>query len=113
VFAKVDPAGLDLVYVRGSSPWRSDRALLASYRARGLRIEGLRLQISSLQIQRQVPGTPGSTTVVLRVADRLVAGAAVDMSGRRIPLPPGRPMIRLVTLTGKETDWRISNVVAA
>lgn len=112
VFANADPAGLDSVYVRGSSPWRADQSLLATYRLRGLRVEGLRLDISGLDIQQRATRTPDKSAVVLRVVDRLVAGAVVDRTGRRTPLPPGRAATRLVTLTAEEAGWRISGVVA-
>jgi hypothetical protein len=107
-FSTLDPAGLDAIYVPGCSPWQADRSLLASYRDRQVRIDGLRMQIEKLAIER-----PGAGTVVLRVVDRLIAGAAVDNAGRRTPLPAGTPTARLITLTGKGDAWRISGIVTA
>jgi hypothetical protein len=107
-FSRLDPAGLDAIYVPGSSPWRADRSLLASYRDRQVRIDGLRMQIEKLAVER-----PGAGTVVLRVVDRLIAGAAVDHAGRRTPLPAGTPTARLITLTGRGDAWRISGIVIA
>jgi hypothetical protein len=107
-FSTLDPAGLDAIYVPGSSPWQADRSLLASYRDRQVRIDGLKMQIDKLAVER-----PGPGTVVLRVVDRLIAGAAVDNAGRRTPLPAGTPTARLITLTGKGDAWRISGIATA
>jgi hypothetical protein len=107
-FSTLDPTGLDAIYVPGSSPWQTDRSLLASYRDRQVRIDGLKMQIDKLAVER-----PGSGTVVLRVVDRLIAGAAVDNAGRRTPLPAGTPTARLITLTGKGDAWRISGIASA
>jgi tRNA A-37 threonylcarbamoyl transferase component Bud32 len=107
-FSTLDPDGLDAIYVPGSSPWQSDRSLLASYRDRQVRIAGLEMQIDKLAVER-----PGPGTVVLRVVDHLIAGAAVDNAGRRSPLPAGTPTARLITLTGKGDAWRISGIVTA
>lgn len=106
-FAAGDPGGLDRVYVPGSAPWASDRALLASYRARGLKVVGLEIRVDRLVVDRAAPAR-----VVLRVVDRLVAGAAVDQAGRRTALPPGRPSERLITLNGSGGGWRIVAVSA-
>jgi tRNA A-37 threonylcarbamoyl transferase component Bud32 len=107
-FSTLDPVGLDAIYVPGSSPWQADRSLLASYRDRQVRIDGLKMQIDKLAVER-----PGAGTVVLRVVDRLIAGAAVDNAGRRTPLPAGTPTARLIILTGNGDAWRISGIVTA
>lgn len=107
-FWTLDTAGLDAVYVTGSSPWLSDRSLIADYKARQLRIDGLRLQIESLVIEQ-----PGAGTVVLRVVDRLVSGVLVDRTGRRTPLPTATATTRRITLTGGGTSWRITAVTKA
>lgn len=106
-FAAGDLRGLDRVYVPGSAPWRSDRSMLVSYRDRGLRVVGLEIRIDRLVVDRAAPGR-----VVLRVVDRLVAGAAIDRAGRRTALPPGGPVERLITLDGSGGNWRIVGVVA-
>jgi protein kinase-like protein len=107
-FATLDPTELNAVYVPGSSPWSADRDLLSSYRKQQLRIEGLRLQIQSVTVE-----TPGRTTVVLRIVDRLIAGAAVSPTGRRTTFPPGKPTTRRVTLTAAARSWRISEIAEA
>ncbi len=107
-FSTSDRAELDNVYVPGSAPWASDRSLLASYQQQRIRVEGLRVQIESLVIEH-----PGDKTVVLRIVDRLVAGAAITSTGQRIPLPRGQATTRRVTLKASNTTWRISAITAA
>jgi len=109
-FATLNPGELNAVYVPGSSPWMADRALLAVYRDQHLRIEGLRLQIESVTVE--TPG-PGPTTVVLRIVDRLAAGAAITTSGQRTTFPPGQRTARRLTLTANATTWRISAITKA
>jgi hypothetical protein len=114
-FATLDPTVLNGVYVPGSTPWSADRDLLASYRKQQLRIEGLRLQIQSVTVE-----SPGTTTVVLRIVDRLIAGTAVAPSGQRTTFPPGKPTTRRITLTTASattsaavSSWRISDIATA
>ncbi|MEU4396700.1 hypothetical protein [Kribbella sp. NPDC023855] len=107
-FATLDPAQLDAVYVRGSAPWSADRALLASYRQQQIRIESLRQQIKAVTVE-----TPGRTTVVLRIVDRLVSGVAVTPSGHRTKFPPGQPTARRLTLTTTAGNWRITAITKA
>ncbi|MFC5267895.1 protein kinase [Kribbella qitaiheensis] len=104
-FSTLNPADLDAIYVPGSPPWSSDRSLLASYLKQQVRVEGLRIRIGTLIVEH-----PGDETVVLRIVDRLIAGAAVTRSGQRTPLPPGSPTTRRITLTASNTSWRISAI---
>ncbi|HEY3004985.1 MAG TPA: protein kinase [Kribbellaceae bacterium] len=107
-FARLDAGALDGVYVPGSAPWRADRALLASYEDRRLRVAGLRIRIQSVAVHR-----PGAGTVVLRVVDRFAGATAVDAAGRSFVLPAGPPTTRLITLRGQPGGWRISAIVVA
>jgi hypothetical protein len=107
-FARLDAALLDAVYRSGSAPWRSDRALLASYRQRDIRVDGLRIEIQRVQVER-----PGRDTVVLRVVDRFAGATAIDSAGRRTALPAGQPTTRLITLIGSGEHWQISGIVQA
>lgn len=107
-FATLDLAGLDEVYVAGSPPWQVDRALIASYRERRLRIDGLRLRIDRVAVVSESPGA-----VVLRVVDHLVGGVAVGTSGQRTVLPAAPPAARLITVTRAGEGWRIGRIVAA
>ena len=105
-FARLDPAALDAVYQRGSRPWSADRALLASYQERRVRVHGLRIQVRSVEVEQ-----PDGDAVVLRVVDRFAGATAVDAAGRRITLPAGPVTTRLITVTGGAGQWRISSIV--
>ncbi|WP_344112553.1 protein kinase domain-containing protein [Kribbella alba] len=106
-FSTLNVAGLDAIYVPGSAPWKSDKALLTSYRDQQVRIEGLSIQIQSLAVEESSPNT-----AVLRVVDRLISATAIDKSGRRTPLPSGQPTRRRITLktTPPSTAWRITEI---
>ncbi|TCC33581.1 protein kinase domain-containing protein [Kribbella sindirgiensis] len=93
-FWTLDLDALDRIYVPGSAPWRTDRALLSTYRQQNVRVQGLRITIESTAITRRT-----ATTVTLRTTDHLTAGQAVDRTGAKTPLPPGSPATRLITLT--------------
>ncbi|WP_238157936.1 hypothetical protein [Kribbella voronezhensis] len=108
VFQTGDVGGLDAIYVPGSVPWKADKNLLASYRTQRLRIEGLTMEIRSLVIESEE-----ADRAVLKVVDRLVAGAAVDPAGRRTTFPRGRPVARRIVLQARMTGaWRISEINA-
>ncbi|MGW6198427.1 protein kinase domain-containing protein [Kribbella sp. NPDC055110] len=93
-FWTLDLNALDRIYVPGSAPWRTDRALLSAYRKQNVRIQGLRITIESTAITRRT-----ATTVTLKTTDHLTAGQAVDHTGTTTPLPPGPSATRLITLT--------------
>jgi hypothetical protein len=109
-FSTLDLEALDRIYVPGSSPWRSDHALLSSYRKQRIRVEGLRVQIDSSTIARRTP-----TAVILKTTDHLAAGQAVDQTGTKTPLPRGTPTTKLITLTTSPTTgaWRITGITQA
>jgi hypothetical protein len=115
-FWTLDLNVLDDIYVPGSSPWVADRALLSNYRKQNVRVRGLRITIDRTTVTRRT-----ATTVTLRTTDRLTAGEAVDHTGTKTPLPPGRPTTRLITLTTAPTQpgkpgtprWRISTITQA
>jgi serine/threonine protein kinase len=107
-FSTLDQRELDKVYVPGSAPWTADRSLLTSYQRQRIRVDGLRVRIESLMIERA-----GTDTVVLRIVDRLVAGAAITATGQRTPLPQGSPTARRLTLKAGNATWRISAITAA
>jgi hypothetical protein len=106
-FSTLNDAGLDAIYIPGSSPWKSDKSLLASYRDQHVRIEGLTIEIQNLSVEQSSPDT-----AVLRVVDRLISATAVDQAGHRTPLPPGQPTPRRIVLktTPPSTAWRITEI---
>jgi hypothetical protein len=120
-FSTLDLSTLDKIYLRDSPPWRSDRALLLSYRAQNIRVQGLRINIDKTTITHRTP-----TTVTLKTTDHLSAGTAIDHTGTTTPLPPGKPTTRLITLTSTTPksatptttrsatqSWRIATITQA
>lgn len=63
---------LRLLYERGSAAGAADRAMLAAYRARGLRVTGMRRQTLAVRELHR-----GGRMLTLRVTDRLVSAVAV------------------------------------
>jgi hypothetical protein len=107
-FERLDVGSLDSFYRRGTAPWRSDRALMDSYRQCGVRIEGLRMEVRSVAVARA-----GRSVVVLRVVDRFAGGTAIDASGQQTVLPRGPFTARLITLDAAGGVLRISAIVRA
>jgi hypothetical protein len=93
------------LYVTGSRAGRADMRLLRAWTGRGLRVEGLHIQVLGLRVVSQHPAR-----LVLRVTDRLVAGEAVGETGRT-PLPRDRADTRVLTLArGSDGAWRVAAV---
>lgn len=93
------------LYVAGSAAGTSDVRLLRSYRARGIRVVGMRMQVLALRVPETRPDR-----LRLVVTDRLDGAVAVG-GGRRAPLPRDLPDTRTVTLLrGADGAWRVSAV---
>lgn len=103
-WAAGDPAALSELYVPGSRTGVRDRAMLARYLRRGLRVEQLELQRLSVRVLRQ-----DDALLVLRVRDRLVRAVAVGRDGA-VLLPRGGVRDHLVTLQCVEGAWRVVEV---
>jgi hypothetical protein len=103
-YARGRPELLRGVYTRRSVVLRRDRALLRRYRDRGLRVVGLHLDVVDLAVQSQ-----RRARTVLRVRDRVAAGAVVGTPARRT-LPADPVDTRVVTLRRDPGGWRISGV---
>ncbi|MFG1622915.1 protein kinase [Kribbella sp. NPDC049227] len=106
-FWALQPSLLDKIYVPGSKPWTSDRALIVAYSKQQLRVRGLRIRIDYTTVERRT-----TTSVTLRTVDHLIAGSLVDRHGTSTPLPPAMPTTRLITLTTNPSTpaWRIATI---
>lgn len=109
-WAAGDPAALRGLYTAGSPAGRTDRSMLRRWRERGLRVEGLRMQLLRVRVRSR-----SADRVVLVVSDRLAGGVAVG-DGVRRPLPRDAASTRTVTLRraggGRAGgEWRVSTVV--
>lgn len=106
-WASGDPARLAVLYVPGSRTGRVDRAMLAAYADRGLRVTGLRMRLLAVEVLAADPGR-----LRLRVTDRL-ARAVARGPGTRVRLPRDRPTTRVVVLCRGPGGWRVVEVVPA
>lgn len=101
-WAAGDPRALIALYTRGSSAGERDVAMLRAWSARGLRVEGLRMQLLAVDVHRRTPDR-----LVLGVTDRLV-GAVAEPGA--LPLPRDRASAHVVTMRWVEGEWRVSSV---
>ncbi len=106
-WADGDAAALTDLYTRASRTGRHDRAMLAAYAARGLRVTGLRTQVLDASLRSWAPGR-----VTLEVTDRVVGAHAVGR-GVRISLPQDRPSTRVISLRRVSGAWRVEEVTDA
>jgi hypothetical protein len=91
--------------VVGSAAGAADLRLLDAYRAQGLRVVGMRMQVLAVAVLEARPDRWS-----LRVTDRLARAVAVQ-GGRRRDLPRDRSSTRVITLMrGPDAVWRVSSV---
>lgn len=101
-WAAADVPALRALYAPGSVAGRRDVAMLRSWSARGLRVDGLRTQLLDVDVRRRTPDR-----LVLAVTDRLASGVA-EPAG--LALPRDRPSRHVVVLRVVEGEWRVSAV---
>jgi hypothetical protein len=108
-FATGDLAALRALYRPGSAAGTADVRLFRAYRARGLRIEGMRMQLLGVEVLHE-----GPHRLRLRVTDRLAAAVAVG-DGLRVPLPRDAASTRVVELRRRAAGarWQVSEVRTA
>lgn len=103
-YADGDVAALRRLYAPGSHAGRADVAILADYVGRGLRVEGLRMQVLAFRVVRRTP-----SRMVLAVTDRLVGARAVRGT-RHVGLPTDRADRRRITMVRRDGRWVVSEV---
>jgi hypothetical protein len=101
-WAAGDAAALRSLYAPGSPAGRADVAMLRAWRNRGLRIEGMRMQLLDLDLRR---GSADRLDLV--VTDRLTGAVAVGPGVRR-PLPHDRATTRRLVLVREGRAWRVA-----
>lgn len=84
------------LYTSGSAAGRADAAMLRAWRDRGLRVDGMEMQLLSVDVRRRSPDL-----LVLDVVDRLVAGSL---------LPADLPTRHVITLRVVAGEWRVAEV---
>ncbi len=102
-----DPRALRRLYVAGSAAGRADRAMLAAYLDRGLRVTGLRMQVASAEVQYA-----DGDRIVLRLTERLAATATATGAPGDLRLPGDGWSCRRVVLVDDGERWRVASAVA-
>ncbi|HSE10392.1 MAG TPA: hypothetical protein VLB29_17145 [Nocardioidaceae bacterium] len=105
-FAAGDVHALRRLYVDGSAAGTADERLLWAYRVRGLRVEGMRMQLIAVDVLHH-----DGRRLRVRVTDRLTGAVAVGPR-TRLRLPADRASTRVVELrrTGHDEPWRVASV---
>lgn len=98
-----DLAALTDLYTATSRTGRRDRAMLAAWSTRGLRVNGLRTQVLTASLRAWAPGR-----FTLEVTDRVVGAQAVG--DRVLPLPRDRASAWAVTMRRVAGTWRVAEV---
>jgi hypothetical protein len=95
------------LYLPGSGAGTADARLLRAYRARGVRVVGLRTQVLALQVLDRAPGR-----LRLAVTDRLTGGRVVGATGPAGAwLPRDTATARVVTLVrSTRHGWQVAGV---
>lgn len=106
-WAAGDTAALDSLYAAGSAAGEADVAMLRAWRARGLRVTGLRPQLLAVEVVARGPGR-----LIVRVTERLGRAVAVGPGVRRV-LPISAPATRRVELRRDGGGWRVVEAVEA
>lgn len=101
-----DLEALGDLYTPGSRAGAADRAMLAAYVDRGLRVTGMRMQVAAAGVARA-----RDDRLVLVVTDRL-ASAEARGPGGTVPLPADRWSSRRVVLVRGDERWQVAQVTA-
>ncbi len=104
-YATGDVAVLRSLYVDGSAAGTTDVRMLRDYRRRGLRVEGMRMQLLAVEVLAHAPDRWR-----LLVTDRLHGAVAVGPSGTRTPLPRDQASTRTVALRLRGGTWQVTHV---
>ena len=105
-FAEGDVEALRRLYVDGSAAGTSDVLLLRAYLARGLRVEGMRMQLLAIEVLHRDP-----RRVRVLVTYRLTGAVAVGR-GTRTRLPHDQASTRVVELLRHDAEgpWQVASV---
>ncbi|MCD4535562.1 hypothetical protein LRP67_15835 [Nocardioides sp. cx-169] len=103
-WAAGDVAALRRLYVPRSVAGRRDVAMLRRWRARGLTVAALEVQVLEGSVLAQTP-----RRLTVQVTERLARGSAAA-GGRRWSLPGGAVATRRVTLWLVGGQWRVARV---
>lgn len=100
-----EPRLLRSVYVAGSDALARDQRMLGAYLDRGLRVDGVRMRLVVVMMQRQAPDRAS-----LFVVDELARAVAHDVRGDALPLPHDLPTRHRIELVMTDDGWRIAAI---
>ena len=103
-YAHGDAEALRSLYVAGSVAGTTDVRLLRSYAGRGLRVEGMKMQILAVDVLAH-----SQSRWRIRVTDRLFRAVAVG-NGARVVLPRDQASTRVVAMLLRAGAWRVASV---
>ncbi len=104
-WASGDLAALGALYVPGAAAGRADVAMLRKWTERGLRVEGMEMQVLEIALHSQ-----GARRLVLVVRDRLVGAVAVRPGGDdRIALPRDGASTRRLVFVKPGDQWLLAS----
>jgi len=103
-WADGDVRSLRRLYTPRSRTGRHDRAALAAYVGRGLRVTGVRMQLLAAEVEHA-----GDDVLVLVVTDRMTRAVARGR-GEPVVLPRDQPSTWRVSLRRSEGEWRVAEV---
>ena len=106
-WSRGDVRALRRLYTPRSRSGRHDRAALASYVDRGLRVTGLRTQLLAVEVERRT-----GRLLVLRVTDRMTRAVARGQ-GRSVVLPRDEPTSWRLVLRRVAGAWQVAGVSRA
>src|SRR5690349_3826701 len=106
-YSRGDVAALRRLYTGGSTAAARDASVLRRYVARGLRVDGLRMQVLAAKVLRE-----DDFLVRLRVRERVLPGLVVGPHGTA-RLPVDRADRHVVTLVRRRGAWLVRSVTTA
>lgn len=102
-WAEGDARALARLYVDGSEAGARDVAMLRAWRDRGLRVEGMSMQVLAVELRART-----ARRLVLVVTDRLVGAQAVGPGDRRA-LPRDDPTTRRLVFRAVNGSWLLES----
>lgn len=107
-WAEGDVAALRALYVRGSPVGERDVEMLRAWLRRGLRVEGMAMQVLAVELRRRT-----DRRIVLVVTDRLSGAVGVrPRSGEQVALPRDGPSTRRLVFVRSGDAWLLSSASA-
>jgi len=108
-WADGDVAALRRLYVPTSAAGRRDAAMLRAWVRRGMRVDGLTMQVLAVELRRRT-----DDRIVLLVTDRVAAAVAVRAAtGERTALPRDGPSTRRLAFVRSGKRWLLASAQEA